>query len=204
MSSPVVTHVTSLRDPHAQRTLTCRRVFGAAAAMLDESAQVDVSVPALAKRARIAPAALCAHFPSIDAMFAELYLNRVTALPLVIDPMASIQARVSDQLRAVTLVVADEPRLAVACTRALMRNGDAAVAEARTRIAAEVRRRIAAAMGTGAWPEVLETLETLFWGALLQVESRAVTYRAMANRLDTMLSLILPEADQPILPEAAN
>src|SRR4249920_64906 len=160
MSSSVVMHVTRLRDPHAQRTLTCRRVFGAAAAMLDESTQTDVSVPALAKRARIAPAALSAHFPSLDAMFAELYLNRVTELPLV---------------------VADEPRLAVACTRALVRNDDAAVAEARTRIAVEVRRRIAAAMGTGAWPEVLETLETLFWGALLQVESRAVTYRAMAN-----------------------
>jgi hypothetical protein len=48
--------------------------------------------------------------------------------------------------------------------------------------------------GMGAWPEVLETLETLFWGALLQVESRTVSYRAMANRLDTMLALILPEA----------
>ena len=204
MSSSVVTHVTRLRDPHAQHTHTCRRVFGAAAAMLDESAQTDVSVPALAKRARIEPAALRAHFPSLDAMFAELYLNRITELPLVVDPMACVQTRVSDQLRAVTLVVADEPRLAVACTRALMRNGDAAVAEARTRIAAEVRRRIAAALGTGAWPEVLETLETLFWGALLQVESRAVTHRAMANRLDTMLALILPEADHLILPEAGN
>jgi len=195
MSSPVVMHVTRLRDPHAQHTLTCRRVFGAAAAMLDESTQTDVSVPALAKRARIAPAALSAHFPSLDAMFAELYLNRVTELPLVVDPEATVQARVSHQLRAITLVVADEPRLAVACTRALLRNDDAAVAEARTRIAVEVRRRIAAAMGTGAWPEVLETLETLFWGALLQVESRAVGYRAMASRLDTMLALILPEAD---------
>ena len=163
--------------------------------MLDESAQADVSVGSLAQRARIAPAALSAHFPSLDAVFAELYLNRVTERPLVIDPMASIQTRLGDQLRAVILVVADEPRLAVACTRALMRNDDAAVAEARARIAAEVRRRIAAAMGAGAWPEVLETLEILFWGALLQVESRVVTSRELANRLDTMLALILPDAE---------
>jgi hypothetical protein len=115
-------------------------------------------------------------------------------LPLAVDPTAHVQTRVSDQLRAITLVVADEPRLALACTRALMRNDDDAVAVARTLIAAEVRRRIAAAMGMGAWPEVLETLETLFWGALLQVESGTVSYRAMANRLDTMLALILPEA----------
>ncbi|MCW2518372.1 MAG: hypothetical protein JWR46_991, partial [Mycobacterium sp.] len=33
-------------------------------------------------------------------MFAELYLNRITQLPLVVDPTASIQARVSAQLRA--------------------------------------------------------------------------------------------------------
>lgn len=193
MSSDVVTGVTRLRDPHSRRTMTCRRVFGAAAAMLDESAVADVSVSALARRAKLPPSALSAHFPSLDAMFAQLYLSRVTDLPLSVDPSASLRARVSDQLRAITLVVADEPRLAVACTRALLRNDDLGVAEARTLIAAEVRRRIAAAMGMGAWPEVLETLETLFWGALLQVESGAVSYRAMANRLDTILALVLPE-----------
>jgi hypothetical protein len=50
-------------------------------------------------------------------------------------------------------------------------------------------------LGTGAWPEVLTTLETVFWGALLQVQSRSVGYHTMAHRLDTMLSLILPEGD---------
>lgn len=196
MSRQVVTHVAQLRDPHRQRTLTCRRVFGAAAELLDESAHSDVSVVSLAERAKIAPTALRAHFPSLDAVFAELYLSRVIELPLVIDPLATGRARVSEQLRAITLVVADEPRLAIACTRALLGHDDPAVADARTRIAAEVRRRIAAALGTGAWPEVLETLETLFWGALLQVESQAVSYRTMATRLDTMVALILAEVDQ--------
>lgn len=204
MSSRTVTHVSRLRDSHAQRAYTCRRVFGAAAALLDESAQDDVSVHTLAERAEIEPAALRAHFPSLDAMFAELYLARVSALPLVVDPMANLQDRVSDQLRAITLVVADEPRLAIACTRALLRNDDDAVANTRALIAAEVRRRIAAAMGAGAWPEVLETLETLFWGALMQIESGAVDYRPMTIRLDTMLALILPESDQSICSEAAN
>jgi AcrR family transcriptional regulator len=193
MSSSVVAHVTRLRDPYAQRTRACRRVFGAAAAILGEQAQPDVSVPTLAARARIAPAALRAHFPSLDAMFAELYLNRVSELPLVVDPAASIQARVSGQLRAISLVVGDEPRLALACTQALLRTDDPAVADVRARIAAEVRRRLSAALGTGAWPEVLATLETVFWGALLQVQSRALTYRTMADRLDTMLSLIIQE-----------
>jgi AcrR family transcriptional regulator len=195
MSSSAVTHVTSLRDPHAKRTRTQRRVFGAAAAMIDESLASDVSVPALAARARIAPSALSAHFPSIDAMFAELYLNRVSELPLVVDPTACARARVSVQLRALTLVMADEPRLAIACTQAILHHDDPAVAVIQARIAAEVRRRIAAALGTGAWPEVLTTMETMFWGALMQVRSGTIGYRAMAARLDTMVSLLLPEAE---------
>ncbi|MCU1696886.1 MAG: putative transcriptional regulator, TetR family [Mycobacterium sp.] len=192
MSSSTVADVIRLRDPHARMTHTHRRVFGAAAAMLDGSERSDVSLPTLAARVRIAPAALRAHFSSLDAMFAELYLNRVTELPLVVDPTASLQSRVSVQLRAITLIVADEPRLAAACTQALLRHDDPAVDDVRGRIGAEVRRRLGAALGTGAWPEVLATLETVFWGALMQVQSRSVGYRTMANRLDTMLSLILP------------
>jgi AcrR family transcriptional regulator len=195
MSSSALTHVTRLRDPHARRTSTQRRVFGAAAALLDESAMSGVSLPTLAARARMTPSAVRAHFSSIDVMFAELYLNRVSELPLVVDPTASLPSRVSSQLRAITLVVADEPRLAVACRQALLRSDDPAVSDVQGLIAAEVRRRLAAAMGTGAWPEVLATLEALFWGALLQVHSRSVGYHTVAGRLDTMVSLLLAEAD---------
>lgn len=163
--------------------------------MLDESAMSGVSLPTLAARARMTPSAVRAHFSSIDVMFAELYLNRVSELPLVVDPTASLPSRVSSQLRAITLVVADEPRLAVACRQALLRSDDPAVSDVQGLIAAEVRRRLAAAMGTGAWPEVLATLEALFWGALLQVHSRSVGYHTVAGRLDTMVSLLLAEAD---------
>jgi hypothetical protein len=117
----------------------------------------------------------------------------VSELPLVVDPTACLQSRVSAQLRAITIVIADEPHLAAACTQALLRNDDPTVDDVRARIAAEVRRRLGAALGTGAWPEVLATLETMFWGALLQVQPRSVGYRTMANRLDTMVSLILTE-----------
>lgn len=170
-----------------------RRVFRAAAAILGECTDAGLSMSALADRARVAPAAVSAQFPSIDAVLAELYLHRVSSLPLVVDPERCVAARVSGQLRAVTLVMADEPTLAAACSRALLRADDPAVLCARDRIGAEVQRRIAAALGTGAWPEVQDTLETVFWGALLQVQSRAIDYREMANRLDTMLSLILPD-----------
>ncbi|KUI27604.1 TetR family transcriptional regulator [Mycobacterium sp. GA-2829] len=195
MSSRGVAHITRLHDAHGRRTLTCRRVFSAAAALLGERADGRLSMPALAARAQVAPAAVTAHFPSVDAVLAELYLDRVTALPLVIVADNPPAARVGGQLRAVALVMADEPTLAAACSRALLSSDEPAVAVARDRIGAEVQRRIAAALGTGAWPEVQAALETLFWGALVQVQSCAIDYRTMADRLDTMLSLILPDTD---------
>ncbi|WP_197373958.1 TetR family transcriptional regulator [Mycolicibacterium baixiangningiae] len=193
MSSRSAAHPTRLSDLHGGRSPMSRRVFHAAAALLDECTDSGLSMPALAARARLAPAAVSARFPSIDAVLAELYLHRVSSLPLVVDPDAPAAARVSGQLRAVTLVMADEPTLAAACSRALLRADDPAVRSTRDQIGAEVQRRIAAALGTGAWPEVQATLETVFWGALLQVHSRAIDYRDMATRLDTMLSLILAD-----------
>ncbi|MCV7286636.1 MULTISPECIES: TetR family transcriptional regulator [Mycolicibacterium] len=192
MSSSAVTTVTRLRDAHAQRTHTYQRVFGAAAQLLDT--QSDVSVPALAARAKMAPATLCAHFPTVEVVFAELYLHRLSVLPLVIDPAANHATRVSEQLSAITLLLADEPRLARACTEALVRSDDDAVADVRSRIVAEVRRRISTALGAGAWPEVLATLESVFWGALLQAQTGAMSYRQMARQLETMVALIVPEA----------
>ncbi|MGK2866736.1 MAG: TetR/AcrR family transcriptional regulator [Mycobacterium sp.] len=193
MSSTAVADVTYLQDSAHRRKHTHRQVFGAAVAILD--ARAELSITELASRARITPSAVSAHFPSMDAVFAELYLNRVYELPLVVDPRAGAGARVGEQLRAVTLVLADEPLLAKACARALLSDGDDAVAGVRTRVAAEVHRRTAAALGMGAWPEVLDALETMFWGALLQVQTHVMSYHAMADRLDIMVSLILPDTD---------
>ncbi|MEV0670425.1 TetR family transcriptional regulator [Mycobacterium sp. NPDC050441] len=190
MSRPAVATVTRLLDAQGQRIRRQRRVFGAAAQLLD--AQNDVSVPALAARAKMAPAALYAHFPSIEVVFAELYLDRVIQLPLEIDPAASATNRVTEQLTALTLLMADEPRLARACTQALMSTDDEMVADVRGRIAVEIARRISTALGAGAWPEVLATLESVFWGALLQAQSGAMSYRQMNRQLEMMVSLIVP------------
>lgn len=193
MSSAAAADVTYLWNQASRRKRTHRRVFGAATAILD--ARAELSLTELAARARITPADVSAHFPTVDTVFAELYLTRLHDLALVIDPTAPMRARVGDQLRAITLVMADEPLLAAACARALLCEDDDAVAGVRARVAAEVHRRSAAALGVGAWPEVLETVETLFWGALLQVRAGVMTYHDMADRLDTMLALVLPDID---------
>lgn len=89
-------------------------------------------------------------------------------------------------------ILRDEPRLAAACTRALLSTDDP-IADVQARIGAEIHRRVTAALGTGAWPEVVSTLETIFWGTLIQAHTQALDYPTTADRLDTMVSLVLPD-----------
>ena len=130
--------------------------------------------------------------PPSDAALAERYLQQISQLPLTIDQSSPQHQRVADQLAAAMRILRDEPRLASACTRALL-SADDPVADVRTRIGAEIHRRVTAALGTGAWPEVVTTLETMFWGALIQAQTQAWDYADAADRLDTMVSLVLTD-----------
>ncbi len=60
-------------------------------------------------------------------------------------------------------------------------------------ISVEIRRRITAALGSGAWPELYDTVETIICGALLQVGAGLLDYRRMIAHVENMLRLLLPE-----------
>jgi hypothetical protein len=133
---------------------------------------------------------LLASSPPNDAALAERYLKQLSGLPLTIDPLLPAHRRVVEQLASAMRILTNEPRLAAACTRALL-SPDDPVAHVRSRIGAEMHRRVTAALGTGAWPEVVTTLETIFWGALVQTQTEALDYETALARLDTMVSLVL-------------
>jgi hypothetical protein len=59
----------------------------------------------------------------------------------------------------------------------------------------EVRRRIASALGPGAWPEVLTTLEMIFYGALVRAGTKSMSYYQMADQLDSVIALIMGGAE---------
>jgi hypothetical protein len=69
------------------------------------------------------------------------------------------------------------------------------VRHVRDKIGMEVRLRTASALGPGTWPEVLTTLEMIFYGALVQAGTKSVTYYQMADRLDSVLALIMGGAE---------
>ena len=196
MSSEAVTAVTNLGERRRNRRQeeTIRKVLDAAVEMLRESSYSDLTMRAVAAKAGVAPATAYTYFSSKNALVAEVYLRLVRNVPLFTDVNQTTQQRVTAQLRELGLLVADEPELAAAATTALM-GDEPEVRPVRDKIGLEVRRRIASALGPGAWPEVLTTLEMIFYGALVQAGTKSLTYYQMADRLDSVIGLIMGGAE---------
>ena len=196
MSSEAVSAVTDLgeRRRNRRQEKTIRKVLDAAVELLRETAYSDLTMRMVAARAGVAPATAYTYFRSKNALIAEVYLRLVREVPLFTDVNQTTQQRVTAQLRELSLLVADEPELAAAATTALMGN-EPEVRGIRDKIGMEVHRRIASALGPGAWPEVLATLELIFYGALVHAGTRSATYYQMADRLDSVIALIMGGAE---------
>jgi AcrR family transcriptional regulator len=172
---------------------TFRKVLAAGIDTLREKSYADLTVRAVAARAKVAPATAYTYFSSKNHLIAEVYLDLVRQVPFFTDVNDPMPVRVDKVLRHLALVVADEPEVGAACTTALLGAGaDPAVGAARDRIGAEIHRRIATAIGPGADPSTVSALEMTFFGALVQAASGQFTYHQIADRLAFVVSLILP------------
>ena len=201
MSSDSVVAVTAQTDgepvgtPRNRRQEeTFRKVLAAGVEMLRESSYADLTVRAVAARAKVAPATAYSYFSSKNHLIAEVYLDLVKQVPYFTDVNDSMTTRVDKAVRALTLVVADEPEVAAACTTALLGGGsDPAVRTVRDRIGAEIHKRIRSAVGPDADPRIVSALEMTFFGALVNAGSGAFTYHQIADRLTYSVSLMLGE-----------
>jgi len=196
MSSEVMTEVTDIgaRRRNRRQEETIRKILDAAVDLLHQSSYSDLTMRTVAAKAGVAPATAYTYFSSKNALIAEVYLRRVRGVPLFTDVNQTTQQRVTSQLHELALLVADEPEVAAATTTALM-GDEPEVRHVRDKIGLEVRRRIASALGPGAWPEVLATLEMVFYGALVQAGSGSISYYQMADRLDSVIALIMGSAE---------
>jgi AcrR family transcriptional regulator len=170
---------------------TFRKVLTAGREMLRETSYADLTVRAVAARAKVAPATAYTYFSSKNHLIAEVYLDLITQVPYFTDVNQTRAQRVEQTLRSMTLAVADEPEVAAACTTALLSGTDAAVRRVRDRIGAEIHRRIRSALGPQSDPRVVSALEMTFFGALVNAGSGAFTYRQTADRLSYVVGLIL-------------
>jgi AcrR family transcriptional regulator len=172
---------------------TFRKVLTAGMEMLRESTYADLTVRAVAARARVAPATAYTYFSSKNHLIAEVYLDLLKQVPYFTDVNEPRSARVEQALRSMALTVADEPEVAAACTTALMSGTDATVRRVRDRIGAEIHRRIRSAVGPDADPRMVAALEMTFFGALVNAGSGVFTYHQIADRLAYVVGLIVGE-----------
>lgn len=175
---------------------TFRKVLTAGIETLRESSYADLTVRAVAARAKVAPATAYTYFSSKNHLIVEVYLDLVQRVPYFTDVNDPMPARVDKTLRQLALVVADEPEVAAACTTALLSGGaDEAVRQVRDRIGAEIHHRITSAIGPDADPRTVSALEMAFFGALVHAGSGALSYHQIADRLAYVVGLILNRPD---------
>ena len=182
---------------------TYRKVLQAGIDTLREKGFGDLTVRAVASRAKVAAATAYTYFSSKNHLIAEVYLDLVRQVPYFTDVNDPMSRRVEQVLRHLALVVADEPEVSAACTAALLGGGgEPAVRAVREQIGAEIHRRIASAMGPDADRSTVAALEMAFFGALVQAGSGEFSYHEIANRLDYVVRLILTRAeDAPPRPD---
>ncbi len=171
---------------------TFRKVLDAGMAMLRESSYEDLTVRAVAARAKVAPATAYTYFSSKNTLIAEIYLDLVRKVPFFTDVNDTRRARVQQALRSLALVIADEPEFAAACTTALLSN-DAAVHQVRDQIGAEIHRRIKLALGPRADARIVAALEMTYYGALVHAGSGTLTYLQVADRIEYIVGLLVED-----------
>src|ERR1700758_893749 len=171
---------------------TFRKVLAAGIETLREKSYADLTVRAVAARAKVAPATAYTYFSSKNHLIAEVYLDLVRRGPYFTDVKETMAARGGKGVCQLGLLGADEPEVSAACTTALLGGGaDPAVSAVRDRIGAEIHRRISTAIGPGADPTTVSALEMAFFGALVQAGSGEFTYHQIADRLTYVVRLIL-------------
>lgn len=88
---------------------TFRKVLRAGMEMMRESSYADLTVRAVAARAKVAPATAYTYFSSKNHLIAEVYLDLMRQVPYFTDVNDTRLQRVQQLLRSLALVIADEP-----------------------------------------------------------------------------------------------
>jgi len=171
---------------------TFRKVLVAGMEMLRESSYADLTVRAVAARAKVAPATAYTYFSSKNHLIAEIYLDLVRKVPYFTDVNHTRLSRVQETLSSLALVVADEPEFAAACTTALL-SADTAVRAVRDQIGSEIHRRIKSALGPRTDTRIVEALEMTYFGALVHAGSGTLTYQQVIERISYVVDLLLED-----------
>lgn len=168
---------------------TVDRLCAAAVDVLREEDFAGLTVRTVAARAGVGPATAYTYFSSKEHLVAEVFWRRLSQSPRPETNGHDRTGRVVAVLRDIALLLADEPGLSAAVTNALL-GSDPDVEHLRVRIGIEIRERLLDALGDDD-PDLLETLELLYAGALLRAGMGYGSYADLADRLERSATIIL-------------
>lgn len=188
MSDPVLE--STRRRLTAKQAETVDRLGRAAVDLLSREGFTGLTMRRVAAAAGVGSATAYTYFSSKEHLVAEVFWRRLAGSPPASHASEDPAARVVDVLRHISLLVADEPEFACAVTNALL-GKDPDVDVLRLRIGRDIRDRLAAALGPDTDPEIIDSLEMLYSGALVRAGMGHVAYADIAERLEKSARLML-------------
>ena len=189
-------HVSDLALESTRRRLTARqadtveRLGKAAVEILTRDGFAGLTVRRVAAEAGVGAATAYTYFSSKEHLVAEVFWRRLATAPPATEQSDDATNRVIDVLRHIALLVADEPEFAGAVTSALL-GRDPDVEVLRLRIGRAIHDRLVAALGSDRDPDVIESLELLYAGALVRAGMGYGSYAEIADRLEKAARLML-------------
>jgi AcrR family transcriptional regulator len=174
----------------AKQAGTVDRLGRAAVEILTRDGFGGLTVRSVAAEAGVGAATAYTYFSSKEHLVAEVFWRRLAAAPPAVHESGDAAGRVIDVLRHIALLVADEPQFAGAVTSALL-GRDPDVEVLRLRIGRNIHERLLAALGSGRDPDVIESLELLYAGALVRAGMGYGSYADIADRLEKSARLML-------------
>ncbi|GAC1400206.1 MAG: TetR/AcrR family transcriptional regulator [Mycobacterium sp.] len=188
MSDPVLE--STRRRLTAKQADTVDRLGRAAVDILSREGFAGLTVRRVAAEAGVGAATAYTYFSSKEHLVAEVFWRRLAGSPPASHDSEDPAARVIDVLRDISLLVADQPGFACAVTSALV-GRDPDVEVLRLRIGHDIRDRLAAALGPGIDPDIIDSLEMLYSGALVRAGMGYASYTEIAERLEKSARLML-------------
>jgi TetR/AcrR family transcriptional regulator, cholesterol catabolism regulator len=174
----------------AKQADTVDRLGRAAVEILTRDGFGGLTVRRVAAEAGVGAATAYTYFSSKEHLVAEVFWRRLAAAPPAVRESGDSAGRVIDVLRHTALLVAGEPEFAGAVTSALL-GRDPDVEVLRVRIGRDIHDRLLAALGSDGDPDVIESLELLYAGALVRAGMGYGSYADIADRLEKSARLML-------------
>ncbi len=166
------------------------RLGRAAVDLLSRDGFAGLTVRRVAAEAGVGAATAYTYFSSKEHLVAEVFWRRLASSPCTPQDTGDRAAKVVQVLGHISLLVADEPEFAGAVTTALL-GRDPDVEVLRLRIGRDIRDRLATALGPDTDPDVLDSLEMLYSGALVRAGMGYASYEEIAQKLEKSARLVL-------------